>query len=117
MGVARQVAQGRGWGLITWAHRLSATQERAGSSSGGQLSMCSLSVALLAIQIWSPAYWQTNAQVVLACSALLQDEQVVTKRQLSRNPSIQGVWNGSTFAAELKAENARRHRMKPVLQR
>lgn len=49
--------------------------------------------------------------------SLLQDEQVVTKRQLSRNPSIQGVWSGSTFSAELKAENIRRQRMKPLLQR
>ncbi|KAJ9534450.1 hypothetical protein QJQ45_016147 [Haematococcus lacustris] len=37
-----------------------------------------------------------------------QTDYVIGKRQLSRNPSIQGVWTGSTFATELEKENTRR---------
>ncbi|GLC40963.1 hypothetical protein PLESTM_001136000 [Pleodorina starrii] len=33
---------------------------------------------------------------------------VVRSRHLSRNPSIQGQWTGSTFASQLEAENQRR---------
>ncbi|KAJ9534583.1 hypothetical protein QJQ45_022174, partial [Haematococcus lacustris] len=47
---------------------------------------------------------------MLACASApnTQTDYVIGKRQLSRNPSIQGVWTGSTFATELEKENTRR---------
>uniref|UniRef100_A0A7S0RL48 Large ribosomal subunit protein mL43 n=1 Tax=Chlamydomonas leiostraca TaxID=1034604 RepID=A0A7S0RL48_9CHLO len=40
-----------------------------------------------------------------------QDDKVVSRRLVSRNPSVQGPHSGHTFASELEAENARRARV------
>lgn len=37
-----------------------------------------------------------------------QADTTVSKQQLTRNPSVQGVWTGATFASQLEAESARR---------
>jgi large subunit ribosomal protein L43 len=39
-----------------------------------------------------------------------QDYKVTRARHLSRNPSIQGMWNVDTFAAQLEQRNARLQR-------